>query len=284
VDQASAQKLVAALDLEIARRQAQKDAVEEARWLEEHGDDPLAFLALNLSRLADRLEKWDAGPKLPEPKLSAEERELQDRRFGELMDGINGIIEDLERLARHEEAEASGVPRRRSVILGPRVRSVAGLGREPKPTGENGKSKKLSRTEVWKEQQEEQAAARQAMLPPRPAPHQPDQKPVDETIIKFGTVQHYDSRSMSGVVSIGGGPGRLELPFSASEIMRAGITALHPSQSVECQITRRLDGSLVVTEIKLSVGERAAAIAELERQAQAAEENYRIELMRRGLH
>ncbi len=40
---------------------------------------------------------------------------------------------------------------------------------------------------------------------------------------------------------------------------------------------------MLVEEIKLSVGERAAALAELERQAEAAEENYHIELKRRRL-
>ena len=65
--------------------------------------------------------------------------------------------------------------------------------------------------------------------------------------------------------------------------MRAGITSLHPGQELECTIEKRADGAMLVEEIKLSVGERAAALAELERQAQTAEENYRIELMRRRL-
>jgi hypothetical protein len=100
----------------------------------------------------------------------------------------------------------------------------------------------------------------------------------------FGTVQKYDSRTMSDIVAIGGGPDRLELSFGMSAIMGAGITTLHPSQSLECRITRRPDGFMAVAEIKLSAGERAQKLAELERQAQAAEENYRVELMRRGLY
>jgi hypothetical protein len=65
--------------------------------------------------------------------------------------------------------------------------------------------------------------------------------------------------------------------------MHAGITSLHPGQELECTIKKRADGAMLAEEIKISVGERAAALAELERLAEAAEENYRIQLMRRRL-
>ncbi len=78
--------------------------------------------------------------------------------------------------------------------------------------------------------------------------------------------------------------GGLHLPFEAGAVIETGITSLHPSQAIEALVTKRADGSLVVAEIRLSVGERAQKLAELERQSQAAEENYRIELMRRQVH
>jgi hypothetical protein len=157
------------------------------------------------------------------------------------------------------------------------VRSDGGLA-EAKTVDGNGKSRKLSRTEVWMEQAQAEIEARLAHI----RPPQAGQEPAGEWL--FGAVQRYDPRTMSGTVATGAGLGRLELSFGAAAVMRAGITTLHPSQSVECRITRRPDGTLVVTEIKLSAGECAAALAELERQAQAAEENYRIELTSRRVH
>jgi hypothetical protein len=96
-------------------------------------------------------------------------------------------------------------------------------------------------------------------------------------------MEKYDSRTMSGIVSILGPSGRIELPFPMSSIMRAGITSLRPGHELECTMKKRADGPMLVEEIKLSVGKRAAALAELKRQAEAAEENYRIDLMRRRL-
>lgn len=84
--------------------------------------------------------------------------------------------------------------------------------------------------------------------------------------MKIGRAEKYDSRAMSGIVSILGASGRIELPFPLSSIMRAGIISLHPGQKLECTIKKRADGAMLVEEIKLSVGERAAALAGLERQ------------------
>jgi hypothetical protein len=65
---------------------------------------------------------------------------------------------------------------------------------------------------------------------------------------------------------------------------KSGLVTWHPTQKMERLVTERPAGTPAISEIRLSAGERAAAIADLERRAQAAEENYRIELMRRGLH
>jgi hypothetical protein len=89
---------------------------------------------------------------------------------------------------------------------------------------------------------------------------------------------------MTGIVSFGNGVGLVEAPFGASAMVKSGLVALHPTQKMECLVSERPDGTLAISEIRLSAGERAAAIAELERQAQGAEENYRVELMRRRVH
>lgn len=282
MDPQSAARLVDALDKELSRRRARKDAAEDAQWLAELGDDPVALCALKLGRSVDRLATRLGESPSPEwLAMSEMEQDLQRRGLEELADNVSRLATMAERQCDREEDEAGGIVHRARSVGGPRSPHL--LLKEPKPKGDNanGKKPKISRTEQARMAAEAELLAREAL---RRAAPPPEQQAVEETIIKIGTVQRYESRSMSGVVAFGGGPGRLELPFGGSAIMRSGITTLSPGQSIECQITRRPDSGLVVTEIKLSVGERAAVIAELERQAQAAEENYRIELMRRGLH
>lgn len=278
LDPSAAAKLVDVLDREIAKRQARKDAEQDAQWERECADD-IILLAKRLSRGWDRLQQDPGRPRCPSP-MSPEDVECMLEETLDYAKALFSIAEGVELEEQRKEIEPSGAPRRKPVIMGPRVQNIAGLGRDP--AAASAKSKKVSRTEIALQKADAELQARHAFV--RRSQQQQGHQPVEETIIKIGTVQQYDSRSMSGVVSIGGGPGRLELPFGASEIMRAGITTLSPGQSIECHLTKQSDGSLVIAEIKLSVGERAAAIADLERQAQVAEENYRIELMRRRVH
>jgi hypothetical protein len=137
----------------------------------------------------------------------------------------------------------------------------------------DGKSVKLSRTGKWRLEREAELQAQEAL---RRAALPPGQQPVMETLIKFGRVEKYDGRTMSGVISIMEPIGRIELPFSASAIIRAGITTLAPGQKLECIINKRPDGAMMVAEIKLSVGERAPRLNEMARQAEAAETNYKL--------
>jgi hypothetical protein len=211
------------------------------------------------------------------------------RAFEDLVGHIEEIAKRLDGRQRAEEAEVSGV--RQPVFIVPRVRAAAVSSKPKAPIVDilaknsggdgGGKSAKKSRTDVWREEQEAALAAKQVAIRAAQPPGQ--EPPQHETIVKIGRVEKYDPRTMSGIVSILGPGGRIELPFPMSSIMRAGITSLHPGQELECTIKKRADGAMLVDAIKLSVGERAAALAELERQAQAAEENYRIELMRRRL-
>jgi hypothetical protein len=198
--------------------------------------------------------------------------------------GLHAVLRQIgvmaARLCDQEEREADPtISKRRAVIIGPRHQSISGLARDPaagSAKGANGKSGgKRSRTELHLEKQAAEVTARLGHIMP------PQAGQEASGMWMHGVVQRYDNRNKDGIVALGGAASGLHLSFGGPEIMKAGITTLHPSQAVECLVVKRPDGSFMVTEIRLSFGERAAQLAEQERQAEAAEENYRIELMRR---
>jgi hypothetical protein len=63
------------------------------------------------------------------------------RQVEELGEQMAALAAKAERLYQHEEDEASGVPKRAAIILGPRPRSVSGLGREQPDVLRNGTKK-----------------------------------------------------------------------------------------------------------------------------------------------
>jgi hypothetical protein len=258
MDPAVAAQIVASLDAELARRRAKRDAEEDARWRAEYPDDPVAFLARYLERFANRLHEPSPPGAL---ELSDRDREMQRRQLEDIAEQVTELADRLESQFRHEEAVRNGEPRRRPVVIGPRVRAPHLLAKEPNLNGENGKSKKLSRTEQAQAKAELQA--RQALVrQSQHRPAQPGQEP--EGVWRLGSVVRYDTRSMAGIVSFGSGVGPVEAPFEA--MVKSGLVALHPTQKLECHVSERADGTLAISEIRLSAGERAAAIAE--RQAQ----------------
>jgi hypothetical protein len=204
-------QMVASLDAELARRRAKRDAEEDARWRAEYPDDPVALLARYLERFANRLHE----PSPPgAPKLSDDEREVQGRQLEEMAEQISELAERLESRLHYEDARAAGTPPRRPVVIGPRARAPHLLGKEPNPNGENGKSKKLSRTEQAQAKAEAELQARQALV--RQSQHQPAQPGQEpEGVWRLGSVVRYNTRSMTGIVSFGNGVGLVEAPFGA---------------------------------------------------------------------
>jgi hypothetical protein len=313
MDPASAQKLVAALDAEIQRRQVKRDGAQNAAWLAQFGDDGVVLLALNLRRWWGRLQKsdiraallthayqaWvrrqeeDVSPPFQNGKLAAPvsvptshaERAIAESELRRLVWQIHSIAQTADRLDRHDDDVRNGIVRKPH---GPQVRvrviSAESLGREPKAKGANGKSVKKSRSEIWKEEQQRQLDAKQAE---RVAQAKASGIPLPEveTILRIGDIVIFDSRSMTGTVSIkvDHTSGRAELQFGSASFIQSGITTLSPGQSVECVLERRSDGAMRIAEIKLSVSERQAQLAEMERKAAKAEETYKI-FGRRGIY
>jgi hypothetical protein len=323
MDPQSAARLVSALDAELQRRRRRKFDSLVAQWRaeyadlvarsrEEAGDDETSDADADFDDDDGDIETdYDAGRAatyvlcrsieyqrangpfpaefFPEPSEPDERWRLEE--FFAAHGGVPGVADKIALLAKRLKgrdrilkAQRNGAPQRRPVVIGPRVRAAAPsskakpvidiLAKSDGPTS----APRKSRTEIWREQEQAKLEARLAYI----RPPQSGQEPAGSWM--FGTVQKYDSRTMSGVVTLGGASARLELSFGMSAIMRAGITTLSPGQSLECHLMKQPDGTVVVAEIKLSVGDRAKALADAERQAQAAEENYRVELMRRGLH
>jgi hypothetical protein len=255
-----------AIRAELVRRQ---DAAQDAAWHAQFDGDPEIVFALQLARSWDRLQSEPLAV-----SQTPEDRECAIEELEECARQLYAIACAIQQDERHQADVAAGI------VRGPRpparVRMPNTLGREHrlKVNGDGKQSRKLSRTELHLLKLEEEAQSRQAAM--RAA--QPLQM---ETIVKIGRVEKYDSRTMSGSVSIQGPGGPIELPFSMSNIMRAGITSLSPGQELECVIKRHPEGTMLVDEIKLSLGARAAALAEQERLAEASEANYRLTFGRR---
>jgi hypothetical protein len=126
MDAAAAAKLV------LARRQSKKDEDENQRWQEECGGDAIVML---VRRLARRFDRFRAKPPSPRPSMTPEDMECALEELTEQARQLFALAEAIDRAERHkalEAAVAAGAPRRRPVIITPRVRHVAGLGREPR--------------------------------------------------------------------------------------------------------------------------------------------------------
>jgi hypothetical protein len=168
MDAAAAAKLVSALDVEMAKRQSRRDAVEDAAWAAEFSGDEIVLLAKRLEPRWDRLQSKPRSPRPAVASMSVEDRECALEAaldYAKQLFSLAGAIERDEARKEDEAARKAAeevgapLPKRRPIILGPRIRKVAGLGRDPgaaaaKTVDGEGKSKKMSRTEQRRAEQE----------------------------------------------------------------------------------------------------------------------------------
>jgi hypothetical protein len=230
MDAAAAAKLVSALDQELARRQSRRDAVEDAAW------------AAEFSEL----------PRSPAGSTTPEDREVLLEAALDFAKSFFSLAEAIDRAERHKEFEASvaaGTPRRKPVIITPRIRSVAGLQREPaaaKTVDAEAKSKKMSRTEQWRAEQEAQFAARQQLVPQPPSPS------TNDLGWHRGVMEYFDQIGKTGVVKFAGLAGFTEAAMAPGAATRSGHANFFPGERVDCRLVRHLDGSVAITDVKLS--------------------------------
>jgi hypothetical protein len=193
--------------------------------------------------------------------------------------GVFAVIRRIgvmaERLCDQEDREADPtIPKRPAVIIGPRHQSISGLARDPaagsakaKTVDGNAKSAKMSRTDKWRAEQEAQAAARQALLPPRP----PAQTEIGW---HRGLVAVFDQRLALGVVRFSGMAGFTEASLAPGAFRGSGLTVLIPNQQVDCRLVKRLDGSVIVEDVRLAGGANPDA------SEAAAQERFQMQLDR----
>jgi hypothetical protein len=217
------------------------------------------------------LSEWVPDNHPPEAKDIAGQREAE-----RIVEQAAEIVRVTSVLVKRRLALERGVDGRRPVVSR-RVRNFGSLGRSPPPPNGDGKSRKLSRSEKHRLEQEAAAQARHARQQARAAQSGQPAPPFD-TFVKIGRVVRFNSRDMSGFAAVTlPVEGYVELPFSGNAARTAGVTTLHPTQEIQLTIKRRInDGALLVEKIELSAGARAAAIAEAERQCEAAERNYAL--------
>jgi hypothetical protein len=140
---------------------------------------------------------------------------------------LREIVRKAERLCDQAEREADPtIPKRRTVIIGPRHQSILGLASDPAAGSAKAKTVdaksggKRSRTEIALEKQQAEAAARQALLPPRPA--QPARSPLGWF---RGVVQSFDQRLAVGVIRFSGAAGFTEASLAPGAFRGSGLTS-----------------------------------------------------------
>jgi hypothetical protein len=216
----------------------------------------------------------------PVDQAAQDERERV-RAWCDERGGLDSVLREIvrraERLCDRAEAEADpSIPKHRAVIIGPRHQSISGLASDPaagsakaKTVDGNGKSAKMSRTDKWREQQAAEAAARQALLPLRPA--QPAQQEIGW---HRGIVQSFDQRLALGVVRFSGAAGFTEAALAPAAFRASGLTVLIPNQQVDCRLVKQLDGSVIVEDVRLASGANPDA------SEAAAQERFQMQLDR----
>jgi hypothetical protein len=260
------------LSVRRASLQAGRDAEETARWRAETSD-----AAILVARMLAR--DWDRQSKKPVVPESQSDRECAAEAAEERARQLLSLADALDRFEDDREAKANGTLRQRKPVILPPRHQPRPPTSKPAPvvdvmqqSGDGGpKTKARSRTAIWEEQQAQQAQSQLARLVP------PSSGAEQSGAWLYGVVQRFDHRTRVGTASLSG----LMLPFDGSAVLKSGITTLHPSQQIEALVKKRDDGSYAIAEIRLSAGERAAKIAELEKQANAAEERFKLTLGRR---
>jgi hypothetical protein len=215
MDAAAAQKLVDALDAELARRRQKRDAEEEQRWRDESDNDPVYYGRRYLDRLLGRI-----GAESPEEAAAivmasagddADRAKLE--RVEQLAEWIRATADMVTRLeARREDVEACIVRK-----MGPpklRVRSMAKLLSDVKPRPDPAAPQPRRRGES--------AQARS-----------PEGAGVLDGVWQRGQITRWNPRTHEGKVRCADGR---EYPVAAGCLMKFGLVTLVPGMRAEIRL------------------------------------------------
>jgi hypothetical protein len=193
----TAQKIVDALDAELARRRKKRLSALLAQWRAESDDDSVHVVC--------RLAEWqpeNPSPPLPEPVDLVARREREEAEAE-----LDAIVAVHGRLLWKRQAEESGTLHRPqlAILMPPKPREFTSKARPEvidvlKSGGDRGyKPKARSRTAVWQEQQQAEMAAKLTALPAANPASAAAQLPA---IAMHGQVLRYNARSMAGEVQV----------------------------------------------------------------------------------
>ena len=207
MDASAAQRIVEALDQELARRQTKKDEAEDKQWAEQFAGDELIELMIFVKQLERQWDRTKPGASSDPPLDDAVIAELEDRAIS-----FYSMAETLEGLEQAREDEAAGIRRRPKVA---HVRSVAKLlpvapkldPAAPKPAERTGR--------------------RGAGPMVQPGTPEADARWV------HGVVTTWNPRTHEGMIRAADGA---EYPLSDGVLMRSGLVSLIPQMKGEFKI------------------------------------------------
>jgi hypothetical protein len=205
MDPAAIERLVSALDAELARRKTKRDAAEDARWQAEFQDDVILF--------AKRLERWWGRRKPGSKPAQPLDRDSLAAAEDEIIQPIE-IAEMVERAEQRREDEAAGIVRRRPKPKLP-ARSVAKLLADAKPRPDPAAPRPAERT----------GRRGEALVQPG--------APEADGVWQKGMVLSFNPRTLEGTVRAKDGK---EYPLAAGCLMKSGLVTLVPGMRAEVRL------------------------------------------------
>jgi hypothetical protein len=218
MDASTAEKVVSALDAELARRRQKRDAEEEQRWRDESDNDPVYYGRRYLDRLLGRI-----GAESPEEAaviVMASAGDDADRatleRVEEFVEQIRGIAEMVERLEAHRADVEAGIVRKAGNPM-LRVKSMAKLLADTKPRPDPA----VPKVERSGRRRSEAEPAMSGL-------------PISEDgVWQKGMVLSFNPRTLEGAVRASDGK---EYSLAAGCLMKSGLVTLVPGMRAELRL------------------------------------------------
>jgi hypothetical protein len=218
MDAATAEKIVSALDAELARRRQKRNALHVAQWFEEEEHD-YGALEVACRSVQARLERGEVSPYVSSESVDPDEA-LPREEFLAVHGGVAGLIDEIADVARILKGRDQGLENAKNGIRPSyanrvRVRSMAWLLADVKPKLDPAAPRPAERT----------GRRGEALMQPSAS--------ESEGAWQRGMVLTFNPRTWEG--SIRGGDGK-EYPLGGGALARSGLVTLVPGMKCEFKV------------------------------------------------